>query len=339
MLFSLASFRTPVSHQIQRYLLSSLPAARAIQQCASWRTRAVLDLPGDTGVLRRDARGELPFPQVSGLIERKSRPGGIAGVVAQDFLRQPRQQPAELLPRPFMPAEQGLHPVRPLMPGLLGKFPAVRPRLPRQRPDVVHCRRDGPPLPHHPAQQVTDQRVCSLAVLRGIFYAGHCGRGRVLFSHKIQERATAAPRCAPALPAAAARSRYGPLHQPHAGQSRNKQHASTQRETATVILVATNSFYQAVDQVYLKTGRNEQFDQHEHVRSAITALQDAYVYLTISAGSDVRQRAREYNVTLYNLQRAARGADSNSWPDLEHETHEARKRLREAMRAELGIHD
>src|SRR6266849_6498982 len=38
MLFSHTSFRTPVSHQIQRHLLSSLPAARAIQQCASWRT-------------------------------------------------------------------------------------------------------------------------------------------------------------------------------------------------------------------------------------------------------------------------------------------------------------
>ena len=37
--FPLLSFRTPVRHQIQRYLLSSLPAARAIQQCASWRTR------------------------------------------------------------------------------------------------------------------------------------------------------------------------------------------------------------------------------------------------------------------------------------------------------------
>src|SRR5438034_5333108 len=36
--FPLLSFRTPVRHQIQRYLLSSLPAARAIQQCASWRT-------------------------------------------------------------------------------------------------------------------------------------------------------------------------------------------------------------------------------------------------------------------------------------------------------------
>src|SRR5439155_26827354 len=37
--FPLLSFRTQVRHQIQRYLLSSLPAARAIQQCASWRTR------------------------------------------------------------------------------------------------------------------------------------------------------------------------------------------------------------------------------------------------------------------------------------------------------------
>ena len=36
--FPLMSFRTPVRHQIQRYLLSSLPAVRAIQQCASWRT-------------------------------------------------------------------------------------------------------------------------------------------------------------------------------------------------------------------------------------------------------------------------------------------------------------
>jgi len=36
--FPLLPFRTPVSHQIQRYLLPSLPAKRAIQQCASWRT-------------------------------------------------------------------------------------------------------------------------------------------------------------------------------------------------------------------------------------------------------------------------------------------------------------
>src|SRR6266545_900147 len=31
-------FQGRVSHQIQRHLLSSLPAARAIHQCTSWRT-------------------------------------------------------------------------------------------------------------------------------------------------------------------------------------------------------------------------------------------------------------------------------------------------------------
>ena len=36
--FPRSPFRVRVSHQIQRHLLSSLPAARAIQQCASWRT-------------------------------------------------------------------------------------------------------------------------------------------------------------------------------------------------------------------------------------------------------------------------------------------------------------
>jgi integrase len=36
-------FRGQVSHQIQRHLLSSLPAARAIQQCASWRTKGRKD--------------------------------------------------------------------------------------------------------------------------------------------------------------------------------------------------------------------------------------------------------------------------------------------------------
>ncbi|MGH3248246.1 MAG: DUF1048 domain-containing protein [Trebonia sp.] len=37
--FPLLPFRAPVRHQIQRQLLQSLPAARAIQQYASWRTR------------------------------------------------------------------------------------------------------------------------------------------------------------------------------------------------------------------------------------------------------------------------------------------------------------
>ena len=37
--FPLSPFGSRVSHQIQRHLLQSLPATRAIQQCASWRTQ------------------------------------------------------------------------------------------------------------------------------------------------------------------------------------------------------------------------------------------------------------------------------------------------------------
>ena len=100
------------------------------------------------------------------------------------------------------------------------------------------------------------------------------------------------------------------------------------REACHNYLVATNSFYQAVDQAHVKASRDEQFDQHEHVRAEITTLQDAYVYLTISAGADVRQRAREYNMTLYDLRKAAQRADDTAWLDQEHETHQARNRLR-----------
>jgi hypothetical protein len=38
MLRSPSPFGSRVSHQIQRHLLSSLPAVRAIQHCASWRS-------------------------------------------------------------------------------------------------------------------------------------------------------------------------------------------------------------------------------------------------------------------------------------------------------------
>ena len=111
------------------------------------------------------------------------------------------------------------------------------------------------------------------------------------------------------------------------------------REACHNYVVATNSFFQVVDEAHVKAGHQEQFDLHEQVRAAITALQDAYVYLTISAGADVRQRAREYNITLYELRKAPQGHDDTSWLDKERETHEARKRLREAMRAELGVRD
>ena len=121
------------------------------------------------------------------------------------------------------------------MPGSFRQHPAVRPRLPRQRPDVVHGNHDAALLPHHPAQHRADQRVRFLPALRGIFYAGHRGRGGLLFSHKTQERATAAPRYALIPAVTAARDRHSPSRQPLIGTSRNRKHSNTQRETATEI--------------------------------------------------------------------------------------------------------
>ena len=53
--FPLSPFGSRVSHQIQRHLLQSLPATRAIQQCASWRTQVagLLDDPFPGGAARR----------------------------------------------------------------------------------------------------------------------------------------------------------------------------------------------------------------------------------------------------------------------------------------------
>ena len=171
---------------------------------------AVLDLAGDARVLRRDARGGPSLLQVSGLVDRDPRPDQVIRVIRQALRRQARKRAPQFLPRPPVPPEQGLHPVRSLVPGRLCQFPAVRPRSPRQRPHVIQRRRDAAPLPHHPAQHPADQAICSLPALGGIFYAGHCGRGRLLFFHKIQERATAAPHCTPASRGPAGNSRPTP---------------------------------------------------------------------------------------------------------------------------------
>lgn len=103
------------------------------------------------------------------------------------------------------------------------------------------------------------------------------------------------------------------------------------REACHNYLVATNSYYQAIDQLHLKAGRGEEADPDEHVRGAITALQDSYVYLTISCGADVRRLARSYNVTLYKLRHTALGMDADAWSKQVPETHDVRKRLRAAM--------
>ena len=211
----------------------------AVTRAANTQVTQFSTLPVTPGVLRRDARGGPSL--LAGERSRRSRslarsghPGHPAGTAPPGPASAPRSSSHDHL---YLP-EQGLHPVRPLVPGRLSQLPAVRPRSPRQRPHVIQRRRDAAPLPHHPAQHPADQRIRSLPALGGIFYAGHCGRGRLLFFHKIQERATAAPRCTPASrnPAGTAdRSRHALSRQPHDRRSRNRKHQSTQRETATVI--------------------------------------------------------------------------------------------------------
>ncbi len=111
------------------------------------------------------------------------------------------------------------------------------------------------------------------------------------------------------------------------------------REACHNYLVAANSYWLTVEQLYIKACRGEEFDSNEHMRTAITALQDAYVYLTISCGASVRDLARSYNRALYAIHGAAQNADENKGRELEPETRRARADLREAMRAELGVHD
>lgn len=111
------------------------------------------------------------------------------------------------------------------------------------------------------------------------------------------------------------------------------------REVCHKYLVATNSFWQALDQLYQKACRDEEVDPVEHLRVANAALQDAYVYLTISCGADVRQLAHSYNESLYALRPAAQAAEETAWSELGDETSGARENLRKAIRAELGVED
>jgi len=111
------------------------------------------------------------------------------------------------------------------------------------------------------------------------------------------------------------------------------------REVSHNFLVATNSFWQALDQLYQKACRGEEVDPLEYLRTANTALQDAYVDLTITCGARVRNTADIYHQKLYDLRPAAQAADKDNWSDLNEGQRQARRDLREAMRVELGVLD
>lgn len=123
---------------------------------------------------------------------------------------------------------------------------------------------------------------------------------------------------------------------------RDQQHQaniSQRREVSHNYLIAANSYWLTVEQLYSKVLHGEKFDHIEYMRAAITALQDHYAYLTITSGSEVREAAHSYNQALYAVHNAAREADEEEWADLYPKTLHARSVLREAIRAELGVKD
>jgi hypothetical protein len=111
------------------------------------------------------------------------------------------------------------------------------------------------------------------------------------------------------------------------------------REACHNYLVATNAFWQAIDQLNLTASRGEQVDRSEYLRAANNTLQDTYIYLTISCGAKVRAVADSYQGNLYELAGQAQDVTRDQWEGLSIKTHQPRQELREAMRKELGIQD
>lgn len=111
------------------------------------------------------------------------------------------------------------------------------------------------------------------------------------------------------------------------------------REACHNYLVATNAFWQAMDQLNLNASRGDQVDRSEHLRAANNTLQDTYVYLTISCGARVREFADSHQGKLYELAGKAQDVTRDEWGKLSDKTHQPRKELREAMRNELGVRD
>jgi hypothetical protein len=111
------------------------------------------------------------------------------------------------------------------------------------------------------------------------------------------------------------------------------------REACHNYLVATNAFWQAMDQLNLTASRGEQVDRSEYLRATNNTLQDTYVYLTISCGAKVREVADSYQGKLYELAGEAQDVTRDQWGKLSGRTHQPRQDLREAMRQELGVRD
>jgi hypothetical protein len=111
------------------------------------------------------------------------------------------------------------------------------------------------------------------------------------------------------------------------------------REVCHDLLAATNSFWDALDQLYQRACRGEEIDSFEHLRAANTMIRNAYVDLTITCGAQVRRLADIITQELYALRSVAQTAEKANWSALNESQRQARKDLRDAMRAELGVLD
>lgn len=93
------------------------------------------------------------------------------------------------------------------------------------------------------------------------------------------------------------------------------------RDACHGYLTAATKFYHAVHQMYLKAIDDKPFDPWEDVREQLSAMQDQYVFLSISSGAEVRKRAKTYNRTLYGLADAARAKNETAWSQLDSESY------------------
>ena len=136
-------------------------------------------VPGAPGMLRRHARGRVPILELRGLVDRDPRPDQVA--------RSARQ------PGPPGRAQQGLNPVRVLVPGCLRQLPALRLHPRRQLPDVIQCGPRAAALRHHPSQHRPDLRICPSPrrrqhpLSRPVWPCRHC------LWPRIRQHGTAAP--------------------------------------------------------------------------------------------------------------------------------------------------
>ncbi len=135
-------------------------------------------------MLRRDARGRVPVLELRGLIDRDARADQVIRVARQPRRGQGRQLTAQVLPVLPAGAQQRLHPVRALVPGLFGDRPAVRLHLRRQRGQVPERDLHAAALRHHPPQNRPDLCIHPRAALGDVFYAGPRGRVVVVRFHK-----------------------------------------------------------------------------------------------------------------------------------------------------------